>query len=124
MVKEITAIVCSLFLLVGCSQSPSLVENHAETHSIETKEEMKTNILFINPSQNSEGNTATMAKDLLGDIPYDQVNLIDYRIAFLGQEDDEDEFFELLTLVSPSRYHYYRNTCILAFYERRLEDSD
>ncbi|KRL36447.1 flavodoxin family protein [Liquorilactobacillus uvarum] len=49
--------------------------------------------LFINASQNKDGNTATLGKELLGDIQYEQLNLADYHIHQIGQSSvDKDQF--------------------------------
>lgn len=53
---------------------------------------MKTKVLFINASENRDGNTSRMAKSLLGNTPYDQLNLVDYRVDSLGQHFDGDQF--------------------------------
>lgn len=57
---------------------------------------MKTKILFINGSENRDGNTSHMAKELLGNIPYDQLNLVDYRVDSLGQHFEGDQFSTVL----------------------------
>lgn len=41
--------------------------------------------VFINASMNTNGTTAKMAKDLFGDLPYQQINLRDYNIPQIGQ---------------------------------------
>lgn len=53
---------------------------------------MKTKILFINGSENRDGNTSRMAKQLLGNTQYDQLNLVDYRVDSLGQHFEGDQF--------------------------------
>ena len=54
-------------------------------------------IIFVNASRNKDGNTVQMAEKMLEGIKYEQVNLVDYNIAFLGQEDMNDEFQDFLT---------------------------
>lgn len=49
-------------------------------------------ILFINGSPNHDGNTATMAKQMLAGRDYEILNLIDYKIYPLGQSFDDDRF--------------------------------
>ena len=39
-------------------------------------------ILFVNGSPNRDGNTAALAKALIGGRPYTTLNLNDYRINF------------------------------------------
>lgn len=54
-------------------------------------------ILFINASPNKEsGNTAAIARRMLGDQDYDTLNLIDYKIYPLGQSFKDDQFHEVM----------------------------
>ncbi|RMW45132.1 hypothetical protein D6U17_10795 [Lactiplantibacillus pentosus] len=41
--------------------------------------------LFINASQNQNGNTAALGRRLLENIKYKQINLVDYHIHQIGQ---------------------------------------
>ncbi len=59
-----------------------------------TESDMK-KILFINGSPNKHGNTAGLAKRLLGNADYETLNLIDYKIYPLGQSFDDDQFNEV-----------------------------
>lgn len=45
--------------------------------------------VFINASQNKDGNTANLAKKLFGSRSYKQVNLADYHIPQIGQGDGD-----------------------------------
>ncbi|QYN53723.1 flavodoxin family protein [Lactobacillus panisapium] len=45
--------------------------------------------VFINASQNKDGNTANLAKKLFGSSSYKQINLVDYRIPQIGQGDGD-----------------------------------
>ena len=54
------------------------------------------NILFINGSPNAEGNTAALAKAVIGDKPYKTLMLTDFRINVYGQEMSGDQFDEVL----------------------------
>ena len=54
------------------------------------------NILFINGSPNAEGNTAGLAKTVIGNKPYKTLMLTDYRINVYGQEMSGDQFDEVL----------------------------
>lgn len=53
---------------------------------------MSKKILFINSSPNKNGNTAKMAKKLLKDQDYQQLDLVDYKLYTLGQNFPDDEF--------------------------------
>lgn len=70
-------------------------ETVEETNGEDNMESTK--ILFINASQNRDGNTANMAKDLLEGIDYKQINIIDYNIGFLGQEIENDQFSDFIS---------------------------
>lgn len=48
-------------------------------------------VLFINGSPNKNGNTAALAKTLLGNREYETLNLVDYKIYSYGQSYEEDE---------------------------------
>lgn len=52
--------------------------------------------LFINGSPNKNGNTARLAKALLGDAPHDAIDLVDYKVYSYGQSFDDDQFDEVL----------------------------
>lgn len=52
--------------------------------------------LFVNGSPNKNGNTARLAKEALGDIPYDEIDLVDYKIYTYGQRFEDDQFDEVL----------------------------
>lgn len=56
---------------------------------------MKT--LFINGSPNKNGNTAALAKALLGDKEYETLNLTDYKIYSYGQSFEEDELNQVIS---------------------------
>ena len=45
--------------------------------------------VFINASQNKDGNTANLAKKLFGSSSYKQINLADYHIPQIGQGDGD-----------------------------------
>ena len=48
-------------------------------------------ILFINGSPNKNGNTASLAKALIGNREYETLNLTDYKIYSYGQSFTDDE---------------------------------
>lgn len=52
-------------------------------------------MLFVNPSQDKNGNTAQMAADLLEGIDYETLNLIDYKVYPLGAQFSDDQFEEV-----------------------------
>ncbi|MBR1382964.1 MAG: NAD(P)H-dependent oxidoreductase [Ruminococcus sp.] len=53
-------------------------------------------ILFVNGSPNADGNTAALAKAMVGNQEYKTVMLTDYRINVYGQELDGDQFDKVL----------------------------
>ena len=53
-------------------------------------------ILFINGSENKNGNTTALAQALLNGKAYKTLHLIDYKIYSLGQRFDDDQFDEVL----------------------------
>lgn len=83
-------------------------------------------ILFINASPNHDGNTAHLAEELLGNHPYTQLDLIDYKIYGYGQTFDDDQIGEVLaaihnadTIVIGSPMYWHNITGLL----RNLLDS-
>ncbi len=78
----ISLIVC-IILIVACASSTdtgTVNTGAAVTTNGQGRFQMKTKILFINGSENRDGNTSRMAKQLLGNTQYDQLNLVDYRV--------------------------------------------
>jgi len=74
-------------------------------------------ILFINASPNKEGNTVKLAKELLSNVEYKTLHLIDYKIYAYGQEYADDQFDEVIlnirqadTIVMGSPL-YWHNIC-------------
>lgn len=72
------------------------------------------NILFINGSPNSNGNTAALAKELLQGKEYETLNLTDYKIGSYGQKLEGDglgqviakmEQAEVIVIGSPLYWH-------------------
>ena len=53
-------------------------------------------ILFINGSPNKNGNTASLAKALLGNRDYESLNLTDYKIGSYGQNFEDDQLEEVI----------------------------
>lgn len=53
-------------------------------------------ILFVNGSPNKNGNTAALAKHLLGGKDYKTLNLTDYKIYSYGQNYVDDQFAEVI----------------------------
>lgn len=93
--KRIVAIVSMLIFMmmtVACASNTSMTQAGQQQASGSQGFQMKTKVLFINASENRDGNTSRMAKSLLGNTPYDQLNLVDYRVDSLGQHFDGDQF--------------------------------
>lgn len=74
-------------------------------------------ILFINGSPNKNGNTASLANELLRGQEYETLNLVDYKIYSYGQtfaDDQLDEViskmreFDIIVVGSPL---YWHNIC-------------
>lgn len=53
-------------------------------------------VLFINGSPNKNGNTAALAKVLLGNREYETLNLVDYKIYSYGQSYEGDELDKVI----------------------------
>ena len=53
-------------------------------------------ILFINGSPNRDGNTAKLARGLIGARPYEQLNLAEHKVYGYGQSYGDDDFSEVL----------------------------
>ena len=90
----IVLIVC-MILSVACASSTdngTVNTGAAVATNGQGRFQMKTKILFINGSENRDGNTSRMAKQLLGNTQYDQLNLVDYRVDSLGQHFEGDQF--------------------------------
>lgn len=93
--KRIVAIVSMLLFMmmtVACASNTSITQAGQQQAAGSQGFQMKTKVLFINASENRDGNTSRMAKSLLGNTPYDQLNLVDYRVDSLGQHFDGDQF--------------------------------
>lgn len=56
-------------------------------------------ILFINGSPNKNGNTAYLAKQMMGGRDYETLNLTDYKIYSYGQEFEDDQMSEVLSKI-------------------------
>lgn len=93
--KRIVAIISMLLFMmmtVACASNTSMTQAGQQQATGSQGFQMKTKVLFINASENRDGNTSRMAKSLLGNTPYDQLNLVDYRVDSLGQHFDGDQF--------------------------------
>ena len=53
-------------------------------------------ILFINGSPNNNGHTARLARTMMGSLPYETLNLTEYRINVYGQTLPGDQFGEVV----------------------------
>lgn len=56
-------------------------------------------ILFINGSPNKDGNTARLARELIGDRPYEQLNLAERKVYGYGQNYGDDDFEDVLARI-------------------------
>ena len=56
-------------------------------------------ILFINGSPNKDGNTARLARELIGDRPYEQLNLAEHKVYDYGQSYGDDDFEDVLARI-------------------------
>ena len=93
--KRIVAIVSMLLFMmmtVACASNTSMTQAGQQQAAGSQGFQMKSKVLFINASENRDGNTSRMAKSLLGNTPYDQLNLVDYRVDSLGQNFEGDQF--------------------------------
>lgn len=75
---------------------PAMVEWFVKMVNERKEENHMKKILFINGSPNENGNTAMLAKTLLGDRDYEILNLVDYKIYSYGQKYSDDQFNEIL----------------------------
>ena len=57
-------------------------------------------ILFINGSPNKNGNTVSLAKELLKDKNFQTLHLVDYKIYSYGQQFADDQFNEVVSAMS------------------------
>lgn len=87
------------------------------------------NILFINGSPNKNGNTVKLAKELLAETKYTQLDLADYKLYSLGQKYDDDQFNEIYqamkqadTIVMGTPVYWYTMTGSLKILFDRLYD--
>lgn len=72
--KRIVAIVSMLIFMmmtVACASNTSMTQAGQQQAAGSQGFQMKTKVLFINASENRDGNTSRMAKSLLGNTPYD-----------------------------------------------------
>ena len=93
--KRIVVIVSMLIFMmmtVACASNTSMTQAGQQQAAGSQGFQMKTKVLFINASEKRDGNTSRMAKSLLGNTQYDQLNLVDYRVDSLGQNFEGDQF--------------------------------
>lgn len=75
------------------------------------------NILFINGSPNKNGNTASLAKEMLSGKEYRTLNLVDYKIGSYGQKFEEDQLDEVIVAMKAAEVVvigsplYWHNIC-------------
>lgn len=88
----------SAALVAGCSSGAaagSSASPEAAVASTQANANEGGNVLFVNPSQNRDGNTARMAADLLEGIEYETLNLVDCKVHPLGADFPDDQFEEV-----------------------------
>lgn len=90
--------ICAAVVLAACGNranntNTSTSSTSATTQSVSTSGK---SVLFINASQNADGNTARMGATLLEGVDHDTLNLVDYRINQLGQTFNGDQFDEVV----------------------------
>lgn len=90
-----------LTLLGGCSNNK--IASQSSSSSNGKDETMNSKILFINSSEHSNGNTAQMGMQLLDNYQYKKIDLINYRIGFLGQKNKDDELFKVFNEIKNSK---------------------
>lgn len=86
-------------------------------------------VIFINASQHNDGTTAKFGKILLANLDYEQVDLNQYAISFLGQTDKSDEFEALMDklanakviLIGTPIYWHSMSGSLKTFIERASE---
>lgn len=83
--------------LAGCSSSETGPASGNESEQTENAHQAANRgrsrtMIFINPSQNPNGNTAQMGRTLLEGMDYETINLIDYKIYPLGSFFPDDQF--------------------------------
>lgn len=75
------------------------------------------NILFINGSPNKNGNTVSLAKEMLSGKEYRTLNLVDYKIGSYGQKFEEDQLDEVIVAMKAAEVVvigsplYWHNIC-------------
>lgn len=74
-------------------------------------------ILFINGSPNKNGNTVTLAKELLKNKDFETLHLVDYKIYSYGQEFADDQLDEVVNKMKEAKTIvigspvYWHNIC-------------
>lgn len=97
MKKALTLIAtaATVVLLAACSNKASSTSSSGTASTTQVSTSGKS-VLFINASQNADGNTAKMGSTLLDGVDHDTLNLVDYRINQLGQHFDGDQFNDVV----------------------------
>ena len=98
MKKALTLIAtaATVVLLAACSNNASSTSSNSGAASTTQVSTSGKSVLFINASQNADGNTAKMGSTLLDGVDHDTLNLVDYRINQLGQHFDGDQFNDVV----------------------------
>lgn len=72
------------------SNEKSITVNTKKISKIGSESKM----IFINASQNRNGNTAALGRKIFASQTYEQINLRDYQIHQLGQDNEKDDQFD------------------------------
>lgn len=129
MKKALTLIAtaATVVLLAACSNNASSTSSNSGTASTTQVSTSGKSVLFINASQNADGNTAKMGSTLLDGVDHDTLNLVDYRINQLGQHFDGDQFNDVVVAMEKADTivigtPVYWHTCLLAHHEWFTQD--
>lgn len=94
MTKKIFLLCATFFVFFAATAFALCKYSNKESMKPQNSQQVE-KILFINGSPNRDGNTATLAKELLEGKEYETISLTDYRINFYGQALEGDQFDEV-----------------------------
>ena len=87
-----TIMLCATLFVFFAATAFALCKSSNDKSMKQSDVQRTEKILFVNGSPNRDGNTATLAKELLEGKEYETIALTDYRINFYGQTLDGDQF--------------------------------
>ena len=90
-----TIMLCATLFVFFAATAFALCKSSNDKSMKQSDAQRTEKILFVNGSPNRDGNTATLAKELLEGKEYETIALTDYRINFYGQTLDGDQFDEV-----------------------------